>query len=283
MKNTMKNTKIIAVANQKGGVAKTTSTLNIGVSLRRLNKKVLLIDGDPQSSLSKAYWHIQDTDEIIGMTELMTAAMQRKPFDVKTAIRHDDLNDIDYIPANISLSGVETQLVNARLRESIMQRALQDTFIIGKYDYVIIDCPPSLSTLLYNELTAADEVIIPVEPEDLSIKGIELLLDTIADVQEFTNDKLHVLGFMITKMSARANLHKKNVCLLGETFDDIDIIGTIHRTIKVAESVSSAKALLLYPDNEANEQFNKTAYEYKNIAKRIVRRTKLCEVNDNDN
>lgn len=266
----MKNTKIIALANQKGGVAKTTSTLNIGVALRRLNKKVLLIDGDPQSSLTKAYWHIQDTDETVGMTELMTAAMQRKPFDAKTAIRHDDVNDIDYIPANISLSGVETQLVNARLRESIMQRALQDDAIIGKYDYVIIDCPPSLSTLLYNELTAADEVIIPVEPEDLSIKGIELLLDTIADVQEFTNDKLHVLGFIITKMTARANLHRKNVELLNNTFDNIDIIGTVHRTINVAESVSSAKALALYPDSTTNEYFNKAADEYKSIAKHIT-------------
>lgn len=264
------NTKIIAIANQKGGVAKTTSTLNIGVALRKMKQTVLLIDGDPQSSLSKAYWHLQDTDEYVGLTELMTAAIQRKPFDAQTAIRHDELNDIDYIPANINLSGVETQLVNARLRESIMQRALQDKAIIGKYDYVLIDCPPSLSTLLYNELTAADEVIIPVEPEDMSIEGINLLLDTVADVQEYTNEKLHVLGFMITKMNARANLHKKNVELLGRTFDEIDIIGTIHRTINVAESVSSAKALALYTENTTNEYYNKAADEYKSIAKHIT-------------
>lgn len=265
----MKDTKIIAIANQKGGVAKTTSALNIGVALQKMKKAVLLIDGDPQSSLSKAYWHLQDSDEYIGMTELMIAAMQRKHFDAQTVIRHDELNDIDYIPANINLSGVETQLVNARLRESIMQRALQDKAIIGKYDYVLIDCPPSLSTLLYNELTAADEVIIPVEPEDMSIEGINLLLDTVADVQEFTNEKLHILGFIVTKMSTRAKLHRSNVELLSRTFDDIDIIGTIHRTINVAESVRSSKALALYSENMTNEYYNKAASEYNEIAKHI--------------
>ena len=269
MKNTMKNTKIIAVANQKGGVAKTTSVLNIGVALCQMEKKVLLIDGDPQSSLSKAYMHITDTDDVIGMTELMAATMQHKPIDVSTAIHHNDLNDIDYIPANIGFSGIENQLVNTRLRESVMQRALDNENIKVKYDYVIIDCPPSLSMLLYNELTAADEVVIPVEPEDMSIDGINLLLDTIADVQEYTNPKLNVLGFIITKAYNRAVLHRKNIRLLEETYNDIHIIGTTNKHMAAAESVSAAKALVLYRECQSNEYFNKLAYQYKAIAKYI--------------
>lgn len=272
----MKNTKIIAIANQKGGVAKTTSTLNIGVALRRIDmftreeKNVLIVDGDPQSSLSKAYWHIQDDDEIVGMTELMTAAMQRKPFNAKTAIRHDDVNDIDYIPASISLSGIEQQLVNARLRETTLQRALQDKAIIGEYDYVIIDCPPSLSMLLYNELTAADEVIIPVEPETMSIDGISRLLETVDDVQAYTNPKLNVLGFVLTKVKDDTTLHRNNEQLIAETFSDIHIIGRASNHSAVAESVCESKALALYRECVSNKYYNKVAAQYEAIAKYIT-------------
>lgn len=272
------NTKIIAIANQKGGVAKTTSTLNIGVALRRLNKKVLLIDGDPQSSLTKLYWNIKDYDEIFGLTELMEAAMLHKPFDAKTVIRHDDLNDIDYIPADNSLSSV----VQALTKPNTMRQALHNDAIIGKYDYVIVDCPPSLSALLYNELTAADEVIIPVEPEKAAVEGIEQLLETVEDAQAHTNEKLHVLGFIITRMETRSKLHKKYVEEIDKMFDDLDIIGTIHSSSDVKHSVEAAKALALYRENYSNRYYNRAAYEYKLIAKRIVRRTKLCEVNDND-
>ena len=263
------NTKIIAIANQKGGVAKTTSVLNIGVALCGMKKKVLLIDGDPQSSLSKAYMHITDTDDVVGMTELMAATMQHKPIDVSTAIHHNDINNIDYIPANIGFSGIETQLINTRLRESVMQRALDDKNIKGKYDYVIIDCPPSLSMLLYNELTAADEVIIPVEPEDMSIDGIRLLLDTIADVQEYTNPKLNVLGFVLTKTNDKSVLHRNIEMSIAETFSTIHIIGSTSRHMAAAESVSASKALALYRECPSNKYFNKLAYQYKAIAKYI--------------
>lgn len=266
----MKNTKIIAIANQKGGVAKTTTALNLGVTLNKMGEKVLLIDGDPQHSLSKAYMQLDDTVDTTGITEVMTAIINREPFEMIEAIHHNNLNDIDYIPADIRFSGVEMQLVNTRLRESVLQRALKDGYIRQTYDYVIIDCPPSLSMILYNELTAADEVIIPVEPETMSIEGIQLLLDTIADVREYTNPNLDLLGFVTTKTSTKARLHRTNIEKLTETFENIAVIGNVSASIAAAESVEDAKALALYKECPTNHYFNKLAEQYRNIANYIT-------------
>ena len=171
--------KVIICANQKGGVAKTTTTVNLGIGLARLGKKVLLIDNDPQGSLTEALGYQQPDSLDTTLANIMDAVLNEELVNVEAGILHHE-EGVDLMPANIELSGVETSLIGIMSSETILKEYIE---MIGpRYDYVIIDCSPNLGQLTLNALVAADEIIIPVQAAYLPIKGLEQLLKTISKV-----------------------------------------------------------------------------------------------------
>ena len=177
--------RIISIANQKGGVGKTTTAMNVGVALRLAGKRVLLIDLDPQTNLSTYLGFTNDegepTDDIPTISHLMMAAIGqgKKLTEVKQYIRHNDMNDIDYIPSDINLANADCYLAGALSRETVLKRMLTKE-LISDYDYIIIDCLPSLGVLLMNALVASDAVIIPVQCEFYALEGVAQLLNSMS-------------------------------------------------------------------------------------------------------
>ena len=196
--------KVIAVANQKGGVGKTTTAVNLGVALAKSGKRVLLIDGDPQGSLTRSC-RINDPDSLsITLSELMAYEMtgEEKDYLLKAnAIKQ--FENVDLIPSNISLSGTETALFNCMSRESVLKRTIEP--LRKAYDVIMIDCMPSLGMMTINALVAADSVIIPCEPSYLSVKGLDLLLHSIARVRRQINPDLKIDGVLMTMVDSRTN------------------------------------------------------------------------------
>ena len=194
--------KVIICANQKGGVAKTTTTLNLGVGLARTGKKVLLIDMDPQGSLTEALGY-QEPDRLeITMARVMEWVLNEEDFDLEAGVLHHE-EGVDLMPANIELSGVETYLVGKMSSETVLRDYID--MIKNKYDYILVDCSPNLGQLTLNALVAADEVIIPVQAAYLPIKGLEMLLKTISRVKRKMNPKLHIMGILLTMVDYRTN------------------------------------------------------------------------------
>lgn len=208
----MSNCKTIAVCNQKGGVGKTTTTVNLGVGLAMQGKKVLLIDADPQGDLTTCLgW--RDSDSLsVTLTEKLQAIIseqEQNPFD--GILHHKE--KVDLVPSNLSLSSLEMTLVTAMSRESVLKNYL--SLVKDKYDYVLIDCMPSLGMITFNALTAADSVIIPVQAQYLPAKGMTQLLGTIAKVRKHTNADLKIDGILLTLVDGRTNLAKSTVELLS--------------------------------------------------------------------
>ena len=186
--------KTIAICNQKGGVGKTTTTLNLGIGLAREGKKVLLIDGDPQSDLTTSLgWDADSIENSLG--RLMYLVTQNYKPDVKDTILHHP-EGVDLIPSNLDLSSMETQLVNAMSREKVLANLLKD--VKKDYNYILIDCMPSLGMITINALTAADSVVIPVQAQYLPAKGMTQLMKSIDMVRNHTNDKLQIGGIVMT-------------------------------------------------------------------------------------
>ena len=197
--------KTIAVCNQKGGVGKTTTTLNLGVGLARQGKRVLLVDSDPQSDLTNALGIESDAIEKSLGRLMYLATQEYKPVVQDTIIHHPE--GVDLIPSNLDLSSMETQLVNAMSREKILSNLLKT--VKNDYDYILIDCMPSLGMITINALTAADSVIIPVQAQYLPAKGMTQLMRSIDMVRNHTNDKLKIGGIVMTLVDSRTNLAKE--------------------------------------------------------------------------
>ena len=183
--------KVIICANQKGGVAKTTTTVNLGIGLARLGKKVLLIDNDPQGSLTEALGYQEPDSLEITMAQIMEWVLNEEDFDLEAGILHHE-EGVDLMPANIELSGVETSLIGIMSSETTLRDYIE---LVGdKYDYIIVDCSPNLGQLTLNALVAADEVIIPVQAAYLPLKGLEQLLKTISRVIELRSKRYHEIS-----------------------------------------------------------------------------------------
>lgn len=244
-KNMCKTTKVIAVCNQKGGVGKTVTTVNLGVGLAQQGRRVLLVDVDPQGSLTASLgFHQPDRIEKT-LSTVLGEIVQQKPFDPARYIMHQD-EGVDLLPANIDLAMVEMNLVGVMGRETVLRELLEA--VRGQYDYILLDCCPSLGTLTANALTAADEVIIPMLAHYLSIKGLEQLLSTIGLVRRKFNPSLQISGILITMANMRTAYSRDIVALLRESYGDkLRIFDTIiPESIRAAETSAEGKSIYLH-------------------------------------
>lgn len=256
--------RIIAIANQKGGVGKTTSTIGIGAALAKENKKVLLIDYDPQGNLTRALGN--DEPDLIKHTisDLIKQEILDQPVQIKECLmKHEE--GMDYIPSNINLAGMEMNLFQAISREKVLSRILKD--VRKEYDYILIDCMPSLGILSVNALTASTDVIIPVQAEFLPTDGLKQLLRSINSVKKALNPKLNIEGVLITMTDKRTNLSKTIESKLREEFGNrIPIYpATIPRAVKVAESNVYGQSIIQYDPN------NNASIAYTEIAKEVMK------------
>ena len=212
------NTQIIAIANQKGGVGKTTTCANLGIGLAQAGKKVLLIDGDPQGSLTISLGNPQPDKLPFTLSDAMGKILMDQPIRPGEGILHH-AEGVDLMPADIQLSGMEVSLVNAMSRETILRQYL-DT-LKGQYSHILIDCQPSLGMLTVNALAAANRIIIPVQAEYLPAKGLEQLLSTVNKVKRQINPKLQIDGILLTMVDSRTNFAKEISALLRETYGKV--------------------------------------------------------------
>ena len=225
---------IIAVANQKGGVGKTTTCVNLGIDIVGNGKKVLLVDCDPQGSLTISLGHPQPDVLSCTIAGLMGKVLNEKPIQAGEGVLHHE-EGIDLLPANISLAGMEASLVNAMSREKTLKQVLSN--YKTEYDHILLDCSPSLGMLTINALAAADRVLIPVQSQYLSAKVVEQLLSTISRVKRNINPKLKIDGVVLTMVDNRTNNSKEIAALLRETYGSkIKIFDTeIPRSVRAAE------------------------------------------------
>ena len=256
----MPKCEVIAIANQKGGVGKTTTTFNLGVALAHAGKRVLLVDSDPQGDLT-TYMGIHDPDNIpVTLSTLMERSIKDEDINSKEAIlKHDE--GIDLIPSNLELSSMEVSLVNAMSREFTLRNCLSD--IKDKYDYVLIDCMPSLGMITINALACADKVIIPVQSEFLAAKGMSHLMNTVLKVRKQINPNLKVGGILLTMVDGRTNLSKDIANELRSTYGTVFKLydNQIPRGVKAAESSRMGESVLSY------DSTSKVAQSYIDFAK----------------
>lgn len=257
--------KIIAIANQKGGVGKTTTAVNLGIGLVKEGYRVLAIDCDAQGSLTESLG-IQNPESIdCTLSTLMQQVIEETPLNINECIIHHD-EGIDIIPANIELSGMETALVNIMSRERILKSLISEIGLIYNYDYIIIDCSPSLGMLTINALVAADEVIIPVQAHFLPAKGLELLLKTIVKVRRQINPELKIGGILLTMVDKRTNFAKNISELIRNTYgNNIKVFTTeIPLSIKAAEIAAAGKSIYAY------DKHSKVADAYTGFVKEMI-------------
>jgi len=249
--------KTIAIANQKGGVGKTTTAINLAASLAVLEKKVLVIDADPQANTTSGLNFSPQNDQKRTIYEVMIG--QR---DVRDVLIQTEIQSLHMIPSHINLVGAEFELLDVPQRDSLLKNALAP--IKDDYDYIIIDCAPSLGLVTINCLAAADSVIIPVQPEFFALEGLGKLLQTIRLVQNGVNPSLTVEGFVVTMFDGRTKVHSQVVGELHDNFKDMVFDTIIQRNIRLSEAPSHGKPAILY------DVMSTGATNYLNLAKEIL-------------
>ena len=252
--------KIIAIANQKGGVGKTTTTVNLAASLGVLEKKVLLIDADPQANATSGLGI--DTDNVqIGTYQLLEHSIS-----AQEAIVSTDSPNLDLIPAHIDLVAIEIELVDKDGREYMMKKAISE--LRENYDYILIDCAPSLGLLTLNALTAADAVIIPIQCEYFALEGLGKLLNTIKSIQKIHNPDLDIEGMLLTMFDSRLRLSNQVVEEVRKHFADMVFDTIIQRNVRLSEAPSYGESIIKY------DASSKGAANYLNLANEVVKKNK---------
>ena len=249
--------KIIAVCNQKGGVGKTTSTINLGAAIAETGRRVLLVDLDPQGALSAglgvAHHELEQT-----VHNLLVPPYA----DIDEVLQSTRVENLDLLPSNIDLSAAEIQLVTEVGREQALGRALHS--IADRYDYILIDCQPSLGLLTVNALACADNVLIPMEPEYFSLRGLALLTDTIDKVHDRLNPKLSLGGILITMFDSR-RLHPREVMArVVEVFGDAVFDTVINRTVRFPETSVAGEPITSWASSSAGAQ------AYRDLAREVI-------------
>ena len=248
--------KIIAIANQKGGVGKTTTSVNLAACFGVLEKKVLLVDSDPQANASSGLG--VNIDNI----KFSTYQLLEHDCDVLDAITSTSSPNVDIVPANIDLVAVEIELVDVENREYMLKNALEQ--VTDKYDYILIDCAPSLGLLTLNALTAADSLIIPIQCEYFALEGLGKLLNTVKSVQKIHNDRLDIEGLLLTMYDSRLRLSNQVVEEVQNHFNDMVFETIIQRNVKLGEAPSFGESIINY------DVSSKGASNYLSLAKEIL-------------
>lgn len=252
--------RIIAVANQKGGVGKTTTAVNLAASLAAAEQRTLLVDGDPQGNATSGVGITRDSlgltiyDVLIGSCSIADATVQGVQF------RH-----LDLLPATPALAGAEVELVDHPHRDSAMRSAI--ALVSGNYDYILIDCPPSLSLITVNMLAAADALLIPVQCEYYALEGLSQLLNTVHLVQRSVNESLVIDGVLLTMFDARLNLSRQVASEAREYFGNKVFETVIPRNVRLAEAPSFGQPIILYDVASIGAQ------AYMSVAKELLERT----------
>ncbi|MET6990257.1 ParA family protein [Sediminicola arcticus] len=252
--------KIIAIANQKGGVGKTTTSVNLAASLGVLEMKVLLIDADPQANATSGLGIDVDNVEM-GTYQLL----EHSKTALETIISTSSPN-VDLIPSHIDLVAIEIELVDKENREYMMKQALEG--LREKYDYILIDCAPSLGLLTLNALTAADSVIIPIQCEYFALEGLGKLLNTIKSVQKIHNPDLDIEGLLLTMFDSRLRLSNQVVEEVNKHFSEMVFDTIIQRNVRLSEAPSYGESIIKY------DAASKGAANYLNLANEVMKKNK---------
>ena len=261
--------KIISLANQKGGVGKTTTTINLAASLAVLEQKVLVIDADPQANATSGLgFDLKNIQSSI--YECIVDEIEADKVIMKSAV-----DNLDIIPSHIDLVGAEIEMLNLPNRETVLKHAIEH--LKDKYDFILIDCSPSLGLITVNALTASDSVIIPVQCEYFALEGLGKLLNTIKIIQNRLNKELEIEGFLLTMFDGRLNLSNQVYEEVKHHFQDMVFETVIQRNVKLGEAPSYGKPVILY------DASSKGAINHMNLAREILQRNQMTQMRKEKN